>query len=304
MNIRLRGLVAAPFTPMHPDGEINLEAIGPYAEMLHAKGVTGAFVCGTTGESLSLTREERMEIAAEWVRCAPEGLKVIIHVGHNCLKTCQTLSAHAQKIGADAIGSMPPGFLKPPTIEDLIHFTAQTAAAAPDLPYYYYHMPSMTHVDFPMSKYLEHACDRIPTLNGIKFTHNDLADFQRCLAFDNGRFDMLFGWDESLLAALALGAKGAVGSTYNFAAPLYLRLIKAFNTGDFETARVLQLKSVQIVDICLSHATPIMPATKAIIGMLGIDLGPCRPPLPQLASSDGISLRADLDALGFFKDCT
>ena len=110
---RFTGLVAAPYTPMHPDGTINFDLIGNYSRMLAANGVRGAFVCGTTGESMSLTVEERLRVAERWRATAPGELDVIVHVGHTCLADCVTLAAHAQSIGARAIGAMAPFFFKP-----------------------------------------------------------------------------------------------------------------------------------------------------------------------------------------------
>ena len=93
----------------------------------------------------------------------------------------------------------------------------------------------MTGVAIPTAQFLERAAKSIPTLHGVKFTNNDLMTLQECLAL--GEFDIVFGYDELLLAGLALGVKGAVGSTYNFAAPLYRRLIDDFGRGDFAAAR-------------------------------------------------------------------
>src|SRR5947209_17091760 len=103
MTLRLTGLVAAPHTPLHADGSLNLAAIECQAQLLLETGVRGAFVCGTTGESHSLTVEERMQVAARWLQVAGGRLPVVVHVGHNCLADARALAAHAQRIGADAI---------------------------------------------------------------------------------------------------------------------------------------------------------------------------------------------------------
>ena len=113
MSTRFRGLVAAPFTPFHADRSLNLDVIPAYARFLRDNGVGAAFVCGTTGEGLSLTLEERLRIAERWVACADDRLRVIVHVGHTCLTDARTLTAHAAKIGASAVSALTPCFFKP-----------------------------------------------------------------------------------------------------------------------------------------------------------------------------------------------
>ena len=149
-----------------------------------------------------------------------------------------------------------------------------------------------------MPDFLERAEGRIPTLAGIKFTSPDLMAYQLCLRAANGAFDVPYGVDEWLLAALALGARGAVGSTYNFAAPLYRRMLRAFAASDLATAREEQLRSVQLVRLLAGYG--YMGAAKALMAMLGVDVGPPRLPIPGLSAGQAAELRGRLEALGFF----
>ena len=119
------------------------------------------------------------------------------------------------------------------------------------------------------------------------------------MQFDGGELSIPWGSDESLLAALALGGSGAVGSTYNFAAPIYHRLRQAFAAGDLETARAEQQRSVQLVSLLASRG--FMGAAKAVMKMLGVDVGPARLPHGRLSDGEQASLRADLEKLGFFE---
>jgi len=302
MTKHIEGLVAAPFTPMNPDCSINLEIIEKQADFLYHNGVTGVFICGTTGESMSLTTRERIDVARRWTEVAPDGLKVIVHVGHTSLEDCKTLGSHAQKIGAWGIGAMAPSFFTPANVEDLVSFCAEVAASAPDLPFYYYHMPSITHVNFPMISFLEHASDKIPNLAGIKYTYEDLMDYQLCLNYDDGRFDILFGRDEILVCALSLGARGAVGSTYNFASPLYNKLIKAFDSGDLEQARKLQKQSVDMIQVLIKSPGSFNAVGKSIMTMLGVDCGPVRSPLSNITQMQYQNLKADLEKIRFFEN--
>lgn len=294
---RLTGLIAAPFTPFRTDGSLDTGPIGRQAARLIADGVAGAFVCGTTGEGPSMTTAERMDVAEAWTAASCDKLRVIVHVGHSCLADCRSLATHAQRIGAAGFGCLAPYFFKPKSVADLVDFCSRVASAAPDLPFYYYHLPSMTGVNLPMSDFLASAAGKIPNLAGIKYTHEDMLDYSACLRFDGGRFDILFGRDEMLLAGLVLGAKGAIGSTYNYMASIYHRIIEAVNRDDIPTARTAQARAADIIAVMLRHGG--LPAGKAMMAFAGIECGPVRPPLRDLDAGQRESLRRELETAGF-----
>jgi N-acetylneuraminate lyase len=296
-------LIAAPYTPLHADGSLNTAVVPQQVELLTAGGVDGAFICGTTGESMSLTIDERIELAKRWVDAAAGRLPVIVHVGHTALADCRTLAAHAHEIGAAAIAAMAPCFAKPDTVEDLVAFCAEIAAAAPDLPFYYYHIPGMTNVNFAMADFLRAATGKIPTLAGLKYSHNDLYDLGACLRMDEGRHEILFGMDQVLVSALALGVRGAVGSTYNFIAPLYRRVERALAAGAVETAAREQARSMELVATCRTFGPAAFAAGKAVMKAVGVDCGPVRPPLRPLSDEQYEQLLGDLDRIGFLRDC-
>jgi len=300
---KTRGLVAAPPTAMHADGAVDLDPIEAQCEMLVRDGVVGAFVCGTTGEGPSLTVGERIAVAERWARVAPDGFRVIVHVGHTCLPDSQALAARAAADGAWGVGAMAPLFFRPASLEDLVDCAARIASAAPGLPFYYYHIPAMTNVDFPMAEFLRAAAGRIPNLAGVKYSSVDLMGYAACLDVDGGRFDCLFGKDEILLSALVLGAEGAIGSTYSFAAPLYGRILDAFRAGDLPTARRLQKRSMAVVRVALRYGFVIVPF-KHMMRMVGLDVGPVRPPLRPLPAEQVSALRSELEAVGFFEFCS
>lgn len=293
----LRGLVAAPFTPLLPNGDLNLASVHLQAQGLAQNRVNGAFVCGTTGEGMSLTMEERRAVAEEWRRMAPSGLSVIVHVGHAALRESCVLADHAARIGVDAIGAMAPCFFKPDNAEMLVEWCAQIAGAASELPFYYYHMPSMNGVHIPVAKFLNAVGDRIPNLAGVKFTDEDLIDYSESTEVA-GVESMLFGRDEILLSGLTLGAAGAVGSTYNYAAPLFHQLIAAFEVGDSRTARAKQAEARRFIRVINRFGG--LPAGKAVMGMIGCDCGPVREPLRPLDQASKARLRDALDEIGFF----
>ena len=301
MKKHLTGLIPAAHTPMHIDGTLNLDGIARQAKAFLAADLTGVFICGTTGEGYSLTLSERMEVAERWNAFAKDNFVMIVNVSHLCLQDCKTLAAHAQKIGAFAIAVMAPCFFKPASAEDLALFCAEIAAEAPQLPFYYYHLPAFTGVNIRGFDFLTAAANRIPTLTGMKFTHKDLMDFNRCLAFDAGRFNVLYGHDEMLLSALILGATGAVGSTYNFAAPLFRRVIAANEAGDITTARTEQARACEMISLLEQFGG--LPAGKAVMKMVGLDCGPPRLPQRPLSQRQSEELREGLERIGFFECC-
>lgn len=290
-------LIAAVHTPFRDDGRLATDRVAVQAGWLAAAGVDGVFVGGTTGESLSLSTAERMELVAAWVPSARQhGLELYVHVGSPTLVDSQALAGQAGSLGVAAISAMAPCYFKPASCDDLAAFLGDIAAAAPGTPFYYYDIPSWTGVTFRSSDILEKHAGRIPTLAGIKYTSSDLVDFERCVAAGGGRFKLFWGCDEALLAGLALGAHGAIGSTYNFAAAETRQVIAAFRQGDFAAAREAQLKVVRLVDAIARHG--YLRASKTVMSLLGIDCGSVRPPLRGLDAAEIRELRAACAAAG------
>jgi N-acetylneuraminate lyase len=153
-------------------------------------------------------------------------------------------------------------------------------------------------VRLPAAELLQKAQSHIPTLKGLKFSHDDLVDLQGCVAEDGGAFDILFGFDEALLAGLCLGACGAVGATYNFAGPHYLRLIRAFEAGNLADARAAQLQSAALVKTLAQFG--FMAASKAVMSAIGVDCGPVRPPLRNLTVAERGALLDKLALIDVF----
>lgn len=298
-KMKLTGLVAATHTPFHADGSLNLAIVEKQAAHLLATKTTTAFIGGSTGESQSLSMEERRQLAQRWAEVARgTALKVIVHVGSNCLADARALAAQAESLGALAISALAPSYFKPRSLDALVACCAEIAAAAPATPFYFYDIPVLTGVSFSMPEFLARAPEKIPNLAGIKFTNSDLMEYQLCLRAGGGRFDIPYGTDEWLLAALALGARGAVGSSFNFGGPIYHRLITAFQAGDLAKAREEQFRSVQLIQLLASLG--YMGAAKATMKMFGVDVGPARLPNGNPTPEQIKQLRAGLDEMGFW----
>jgi N-acetylneuraminate lyase len=294
----LHEFVAATHSPFHADGSLAPDVVPTQAAFLAANGIRAVFVTGSTGECHALTSAERLALYDAWAAAGPaHGLQVIAHVGGNALEDVRTWARHAQAVGLSAIGALAPSYDTPRTLADLIDWCAAVAAAAPDLPFYYYSFPAMTGVAFPMERFLVEAPPRIPNLAGVKFTNPDLVSYRRTLDVAGDRFDLPWGVDEALLAGLALGARGAVGSTYNFAPQLSALLRAAFERGDLAGARLRQSQSIGLIDALA--AIGYMGGAKALMGRLGVPVGPARLPHgnPTTAQVDDLMVR--LAAIGF-----
>lgn len=294
----LHELVAAAHSPFHADGSLAPEVVPTQAAFLAANGIRTVFITGSTGESHSLTCAERLALYDAWAAAAPQhGLSVIGHVGSNCLEDSKTLARRAQDLGFTAISALAPSYFKPASLSALIGTCAAIAAAAPDTPFYYYDIPVLTGVSFPMEKFLAEAPARIPTLAGIKFTNPDLVSYRRSLDVAGDRLDLPWGVDEMLLAALATGARGGVGSTYNWSPQLYRDLIAAHDRGDLVEARRLQSVSIAMIDAIA--ATGFLGTAKALMTRLGVPVGPARMPLGNPSQEQVDALAAKLAAIGF-----
>jgi N-acetylneuraminate lyase len=294
----LHRFIPAAFSPFHADGSIAPEAVAQQASFLAAQGISTVFITGTTGECHSLTCAEKLVLYDAWADAGgTHNLQVIAHVGGNSIEDARTLAIRARDLELAAISTLAPSYYKPANLAVLIDWCADIAAAAPELPFYYYDIPMLTGVTVPVDRFIVEAAARIPTFAGLKFTNPDLITYRKCLDVAGERFDLPWGIDEALLGALATGARGGVGSTYNFAPGLYTDLVTAFNRGDLDEARRLQSLSIAMVD---AMAEPgFLGTAKALMTRLGVPVGPARAPLGNPTADQFDAVVARLTDLGF-----
>jgi len=296
---KLEGLIAAPFTPMDENGELNLSLIPAYYTFLKSNRVTGAFICGSTGEGVSMTNAEKKQVAAKWAECTDDDddFKVMMLLGGTSIADCKDLALYASQIGLFAISFTSPFYFKPANAEVLAQICAEIADVVPEMPFYYYHIPVLTGGNYAMIDLLHAVDGKIENFAGIKYTHEDFMDFQSCMSFKNGKYDMLWGRDENMLSALVLGAKGAVGSTFNYAAPLYYNLIDAFNSNDLVKARALQQKSIDMIRLLGKYGG--ISVGKAYMKLINLNCGEFRLPVKNMSGSQAELFKKDVESLGF-----
>ncbi|XP_062437071.1 N-acetylneuraminate lyase isoform X2 [Rhea pennata] len=319
---KLQGLVAATITPMTPDGQINLSVIHQYVDYLVSKqNVKNIFVNGTTGEGLALSVQERKQLAEEWVRQGKDKLDhVIIHVGALSLPESQELARHAAAIGASGIAVIAPFFFKPTNKDELITFLREVASEAPAVPFYYYHIPPLTGVKrgnrevsqdrdmflhggllfctVRVEELLDGIKEQIPTFQGVKFSDTDLLDLAQCINKNGGEeFVFLYGVDEQLLSALAIGANGAVGSTYNYLGQKNNMMLQAFAQHDLALARKYQFLTGEFLNFVMKLGFGVAQTKAIMTSVSGIPMGPPRFPLVKASEEFITKAKAKLDSI-------
>lgn len=300
---KIKGLIDAPFTPFHEDGSLNLAPIPEYAALLARNGLKGVFINGSSGEGYMLTEEERLQLAEAWMAAVPKDFKVIVHVGSTSVMSSRRLAEHAQKIGAWGIGAMATPFPKIGNIEQLCRYCEEIASAAPELPFYYYHIPAFDGAFLSMYDFLKAVDGRIPNFAGIKYTFESLYEYNRCRRYQNGKFDMLHGQDETILPCLAMGgAQGGIGGTTNYNGRCLTGILEAWEKGDLEKARQLQDFAQDVIDVICNFRGNIVGG-KRIMKLIGLDLGPNRVPFMSVTDEEEQELRRQLEAIDFFAHC-
>lgn len=300
---KIKGLIDAPFTPMLPNGEVNYEPIQAYADLLVRNGLKGVFINGSSGEGYLLSEEERMKLAERWIAAVPQGFKVIVHVGSTCVKASHKLAEHAAEIGAWGIGAMATPFPKIGRVEELVKYCEEIASGAPELPFYYYHIPAFNGAYLSMTAFLAAVDGVIPNFAGIKYTYESLYEYNQCRLYKNGKYDMLHGQDETLLPSLAMGgAQGGIGGTTNYNGRELVGILEAWAAGDLETAREKQNFAQAVINV-ICHYRGNIVAGKRIMKLIGLDLGPNRAPFQNMTDEEEQKMKAELEAIHFFERC-
>lgn len=299
LNQNIQGLISAPFTPFDSDGNLKVSIIPAYYNLLKANKVTGAFICGSTGEGVSLTFQEKVEVLKAWAVLTKhdKDFALIMFLGGTNVKECKELAIIAEQEGVDAISFTSPYYFKPANVKQLAKCCQEIAAVAPNTDFYYYHIPVLTGGNYAMLDLLAEVDGLVPTFKGIKYTHEDFMDFLSCMNFKGGKYNMLWGRDENMLSSLVLGSKGAVGSTYNYAAPLYHDLIAAFEKGDLTKANELQQKSIDMIRLLGKYGG--IATGKAYMKLVDIDCGEFRLPIANMSAESFESFKMDVNEIGF-----
>lgn len=286
----LSGILPAVVTPFDRDGRFDPAAFDRLLEHVYAAGVHGVYVCGTTGEGMLQAVEQRQRVAEAAVAATPAGRSVVVHVGASSLAEAVGLARHAARTGAHAISSLPPMSASFSFAEVRTYYAA--LAQASDLPLIVYYFPELGS-SVGTADQLDELCG-LPNVVGMKFTDFDL--YKLSLLARPGRH-LFNGRDEVLAAGLLMGADGGIGSFYNVAPDLFVRIHAAARAGRWDDARQLQARANRLIRLTLRF--PLLPAIKQMLAWSGLDCGLCLPPRAALDDTQQQSLRTALQAEGF-----
>lgn len=289
-------MICAPFTGFTQDGDVDLSKVALQQKFYKDNGISGVFICGTTGEGSSLTMVEKKALFKEWSQYRADDFAVIGFVGGTSVRESQELAKYASEVGLNAVAMTAPYYQKAAGVHELALTLAEVASAAPSLQFFYYHIPCLTNVGFAMFDLLKEMERVIPNLAGIKFTFENMMDYQLCLEYKDRKFNIMWGRDEMLLPALAIGAETYVGSTYGYNAPIYHAIRSAFESGDHKRAAALQYQANIIITFLNKYGNG---AGKAFMKAVGLDLGPCRHPLTTLSDEQYSSMVEELQGTEF-----
>ena len=267
----VKGIYAAMLTPFNDDESIWVEGIQPLVDYILGTGVDGLYAGGSSGECILQSRDERQLLLTELADYANGKCTLIAHVGAASTADAVALARVAGNTGYDYVSAIPPYYYPHDYASIRDYYTAIVDAAG--IPLIIYNIPALTGVDLGTRGLLNLLEEE--RIVGVKFTATDLFQFwQLRQAAPNKSF--FFGTDEMFLAATATGADGGIGSTYNLIGDVYTGITQAVETGDIETARQLQRRSNELVQLLL--ATGVLPGLKHALNRLGVPVGPCRQP--------------------------
>ncbi len=285
MNMqKYAGIIPAFYAAYDKEGNVNTEAARRFTRLLISKGVKGLYVCGSSGECIYQSKEERKEILEAVMSEAKGKITVIAHVAANNTDDSCSLAAHAESVGVDAIAAIPPIYFRLPEHAIAAYWNA-ISASAPNTDFIIYNIPQLAGVALSPSLLKEML--KNPRLIGVKNSSMPTMDIQTFKAIGGEDFVVFNGPDEQLAAGLAMGAVGGIGGTYGVAPELYIKIKELIDAGDVKGACALEFKANEIISKLVSCKGNLYAVIKAIIKMRdGIDLGSVRAPLPALDKED------------------
>lgn len=271
---RFGRVLTAMVTPFGSDGSLDLDGAQALASYLVANGNDGVVVAGTTGESATLTHDEQVDLVAAVREAIPEH-QLVAGAGSNDTRAAIELTERATAAGADGILTVTPYYNRPSQAGLAAHFEA--VAAATDLPVLIYDIPGRTGRKVSTSTLLELL--EIDNIVGIKDAAGDVAETATLLAAGGGDIDCYSGDDKLTLPLLSVGACGVIGVATHWCGPEMTEMIEAHVAGDVATARTRNAQMIPSYDYETGDDAPNPVPTKALLPLLGLDVGPCRPPM-------------------------
>ena len=280
---KYHGIIPAFYACYDDGGSISPERTRALARHLIRKGVKGLYVGGSSGECIYQGVEERKLILESVMAEAKGKVTVIAHVACNNTSDSQELARHAEKLGVDAIASIPPIYFKLPD-HAIAQYWNDISAAAPNTDFIIYNIPQLAGV--ALSLPLLREMRKNPRVIGVKNSSVPTQDIQMWRDDSGGDFVVFNGPDEQFLSGLAAGAHGGIGGTYAAMPELYIKIHELYLAGRMEEARKVQNEACRIIyAMCAAHGN-LYAVMKAILKKNGLDVGGVRKPLAALSAAD------------------
>ena len=290
---KLYGVTAAMITPFQKDGEVDLNGMRQLTRMLVDKGIHCLYPCGTTGEMLRLSMEERMSIAECVVKEAGKRVPVFIHCGAMRQEETIALIKHACRIGADGAGVVTPQFFKASDGELIAYYEA-AAEAAGDFPIYLYNIPQCSGNDISAETAKEIA-ERCPNVVGIKYSFADINRTIDYLKIQNRQFSVLHGCDRAMLGMLSLGCAGTVSGIAGVFPEPFVEAYGLYTQGRLTEAKKVQNLCIEFCDTLQCGSN--MSYFKTALKLRGIEAGFMRKPQLNLDEAETRRLKEKLEIL-------
>lgn len=282
----LGGIIPALVTPFSSDGDVDHGVLAAIVEKVIDDGASGVYVTGSTGEAFLLSEDERMEVLEGVCGTVSNRIAVIAHVGSISTRQSVRLAQHAEKLGVDAVSAVAPFYYKFSFEEIVGHYDAILGSC--EVPLVIYNFPAFSGTTLDPS--WARGLLLNPRVIAVKHTSMDLYGLERLRHVRPG-LKVLSGYDEVFLGALAMGAEGAVGSTFNVLTPWFVELTRRFQTGDTAGARELQEHINDLIDTLLTVG--VLNGIKYILRLNGIEAGVAREPFKGLTQDDQVRLARD-----------
>ncbi|MFT9055289.1 MAG: 4-hydroxy-tetrahydrodipicolinate synthase [Ethanoligenens sp.] len=286
------GAAVAIVTPMHTDGTVNFEKLGQFIDFQINNGTDAIVICGTTGESSTLSHEEHTEAIRYTVEKVAGRVPVIAGTGSNDTAYAVKLSLEAQDAGADALLCVTPYYNKTSQAGLIAHFTY--IADRVKLPIILYNVPSRTGVNIKPETYLE--LSKHPNIVAAKEANGDITAAARTASLCGDELVLYSGNDDQIVPLLSLGAKGVISVLSNVMPHEAHDICARYFAGDVEGSRRLQLELIPLIDALFIEVNPI--PVKAALNLMGLDVGACRLPLTDLSEKETAILKTELQKQG------
>lgn len=277
-----KGAGVAIITPMHEDGSVNYEKLEEILEFQIANSTDAVIICGTTGESSTMTHGEHLKTIKFAVDKVAKRVPVIAGTGSNCTETAIMMSKEAASYGADALLIVTPYYNKATQKGLIAHYTA-IAEAVPETPIIMYNVPSRTGCNLQPAT-VAALVKNVKNIVGIKAASGDLSQIAKMMSMAGEDLELYSGNDDQILPIMSLGGLGVISVLSNVAPKQTHDIVMKFMEGDTREAARLQLEAIPLINALFCEVNPI--PVKTAMNMMGMEVGPLRMPLCEMEESN------------------